>query len=133
MSTVPLTCWFVPRERMPPLCLSLTALSTEAVISRHDDARARVCVFMCVCVCVCVCSCVCVCVCVKVLFEALRQCCSTSHYSHKCDNFQTPHTYTHFYTFGCIPSFNPGIWIPTPEPTPGSADPLNLAMAYQSP
>eukprot|EP00959_Pyramimonas_sp_CCMP1952_P417397 8745102-Pyramimonas_sp.AAC.1 len=23
-------------------------------------------------------------------------------------NFQTPHTYTHFYTFGCIPSFNPG-------------------------
>eukprot|EP00976_Prorocentrum_cordatum_P103196 1193362-Prorocentrum_minimum.AAC.1 len=24
---------------------------------------------------------------------------------------QTPHTYTHFYTFGCIPSFSPGVWI----------------------
>eukprot|EP00976_Prorocentrum_cordatum_P082562 1184861-Prorocentrum_minimum.AAC.1 len=29
---------------------------------------------------------------VKVLFEALRQCCNTSHYSHTCENFQTPHT-----------------------------------------
>eukprot|EP00959_Pyramimonas_sp_CCMP1952_P353359 7403274-Pyramimonas_sp.AAC.1 len=24
--------------------------------------------------------------------------------------FQTPHTYTHFSTFGCIPSFSPGVW-----------------------
>eukprot|EP00959_Pyramimonas_sp_CCMP1952_P352997 7395318-Pyramimonas_sp.AAC.2 len=42
------------------------------------------------------------------------------------------HTHTSI-PFGCIPSFNPGIRIPTPEPTPGSVDPLNLAMAYQSP
>eukprot|EP00976_Prorocentrum_cordatum_P079032 1183379-Prorocentrum_minimum.AAC.1 len=50
-----------------------------------------------------------------------------------CDNTTYIHTLLSSIPFGCIPSFNPGIWIPTPEPTPGSADPLNLAMAYQSP
>eukprot|EP00976_Prorocentrum_cordatum_P102796 1193212-Prorocentrum_minimum.AAC.6 len=48
-------------------------------------------------------------------------------------NFQTPHTYTHFYTsWGCIPSIGPGVWILIPEPAPGSADPPILAMTNQN-